>query len=185
MNSGWECYVDAWMNYAEAGGRTSRRAYWYFVLFNFLALLVIELLEGILGSLGDILHKLYLVAVLVPNVCIIIRRLHDTGRGWGLVFLAFIPLANLYLFYLMLLKGDDFTNMYGPATDDTSFPGDAPDRNKYRKTSGNVYEYIEPEKQAEPEENTTVHQIKRCEYCGMPLTGASKYCTNCGAKASE
>ena len=79
-------YLDALKQYAVFTGRARRRAYWMFVLLNF-ALFVI--LMGVdvyaLGfTLGTgVLSTLYSLAITVPALAVVVRRLHDTNRsGW-------------------------------------------------------------------------------------------------------
>ena len=46
-------YLDAWKNYANFQGRARRKAYWMFVLFNLIALVVLGLIEGAIGLSGQ------------------------------------------------------------------------------------------------------------------------------------
>jgi uncharacterized membrane protein YhaH (DUF805 family) len=91
-------YIEAWKNYANFQGRSQRAAYWYFVLFNLIANLVLGFIDGIAGlSAGGgvgVLSGLYSLAVVIPSIAVGARRLHDTDRsGWWLL-LAFIPIVG-------------------------------------------------------------------------------------------
>lgn len=56
---------------------------------------------------------LWMAVVAYLLLCSCIRRLHDSGhRGWYFL-LTYIPLANLYLLYLLLFVADRTPNRYG------------------------------------------------------------------------
>ena len=42
------CYLDGFRHYVDFQGRTGRRGYWYFFLFNFLVTLVLGAVSGAL-----------------------------------------------------------------------------------------------------------------------------------------
>ena len=42
-------YLDAWKNYVTFTGRSRRKAYWMFVLFNFLAIILVNVVDNGLG----------------------------------------------------------------------------------------------------------------------------------------
>jgi len=112
-------YVSVLKKYVEFSGRASRTEFWMFNLFNFIALIVISVLGVIVGgkesAVGSLLMCLYLLATLLPNIGVSIRRLHDTGRsGWWLL-LALVPLVGgivLLVFYILESQVGD--NEYGP-----------------------------------------------------------------------
>jgi uncharacterized membrane protein YhaH (DUF805 family) len=82
-------------NYANFNGRASRPAYWWWVLFGALVSLVTRVLDGLVGSnivrynqygteVGiGIISSLVGLALLLPSIAVLVRRLHDTDRsGW-------------------------------------------------------------------------------------------------------
>jgi uncharacterized membrane protein YhaH (DUF805 family) len=94
-------YLDPIQNhYFDFQGVTGRKAYWMFVLINFLISLALAIVLAIvhLGPLGG----LYSLAVLLPGLGIGVRRMHDTGKsGWWLL-VAFIPLVGwIWAIYLL------------------------------------------------------------------------------------
>ena len=95
-------------NYANFKGRASREEYWMFVLFNFIFLIALSLIEGFLfGLYSSILSNIYYLAVLVPSIAVGVRRMHDTGKsGWFLL----IPFYN---FILTVTQGELNSNIYG------------------------------------------------------------------------
>lgn len=121
--------------YATFCGRSSRSDYWWVVLFNFLVQTALFILFG--GSLVSSISALaknvndplalsgligfysvmglYSFAILLPSLALIVRRLHDTGRGGGWIFISFVPLiGGIWLFILMLLDSEPYENRFGP-----------------------------------------------------------------------
>jgi inner membrane protein yhaI len=65
-------------------------------------------------TLYYVLSGIVTVALLLPSICVAIRRLHDTGRGGGWCFIALIPLVGaIWLLVLMLLPGEPEANRFG------------------------------------------------------------------------
>lgn len=108
-------YIDAFRNYATFKGRASRKQYWMFVLLNFIISIAIGLVESAIGF-GDMtfLSFLYSIAVIVPNLSIASRRLHDTGRSAWWILLALIPLVGaIVLTVLLIFDSEKGSNKYG------------------------------------------------------------------------
>jgi uncharacterized membrane protein YhaH (DUF805 family) len=54
-----------------------------------------------------------LISLIIAIVMICIKRLHDTNHRGKWLFLIFVPIANIYLLYLLFLKkGDIEYNRY-------------------------------------------------------------------------
>lgn len=77
------------LKYATFSGRASRGEYWWACLMEFLVLVAIGILRLLLGSFGSILMTLVLLALLVPNIAVTVRRLHDSNMSglWCLLLL--------------------------------------------------------------------------------------------------
>lgn len=115
-------YTGVFKKFTDFGGRARRAEYWYFVLFNAIATLIIGFIDGILGlkiydnglySYG-LLTAIYGLIILVPAIALSVRRLHDTDRsGWWLL-IAFIPFVGaIVLLVFALQSGTAGTNKYG------------------------------------------------------------------------
>lgn len=84
-------YVMAFERFADFNGRSRRKEYWMFFLFNMLIGMGLSVGDLMLGLFSDTLSMgafgaLYSLVVLVPSWALAVRRLHDTGRsGWWLV----------------------------------------------------------------------------------------------------
>ena len=75
-----QAIVRFFKGYVTGQGRASRSEYWWSYLFVALVGLVLGLINGGLMSLWSL-------ATLIPSICIMMRRLHDSGRSGGFVWL--------------------------------------------------------------------------------------------------
>ena len=96
-------YIAMWKNYVNFSDRTSVRGYWMAFLFNFIAALVLGVLAAIVPVLS-FLSGIYSLAVLIPGLAIVIRRLRDAGKQWYAIFIAFVPLVGGILLIVWLCQ---------------------------------------------------------------------------------
>ncbi|QKY68399.1 DUF805 domain-containing protein [Lentibacillus sp. CBA3610] len=107
-------YTKVLRNYVTFTGRARRTEYWMFVLFNFIILLLISILEAIM-ALPGVLSTLYSLAVFLPGLAVVVRRLHDSGQSGLWVLIGFVPVAGaIVLLVFMCLDSDSGQNRYGP-----------------------------------------------------------------------
>ena len=117
-------YLDAWKNYVTFTGRSRRKAYWTFVLFNFLAIILVNVVDNVLGLAGQDgygpLTAIYGLAVFLPGLALVIRRLHDTGRSGWWMLISFLPLIGvIVLIVFFVTDSQPGSNPYGPNPKDT------------------------------------------------------------------
>lgn len=101
--------------YATFTGRAGRPEYWWWVLAVLLAAVVASLIDRmIFGPDTAILGGLLSLAIIVPNIAVGVRRLHDTDRsGWWLA-LTLIPIIGLLvLIWFMIQPGTPGANRFG------------------------------------------------------------------------
>lgn len=102
--------------YAKFEGRANRPQYWYFVLTQFLAFFILELLCVIpfVNIIAFLALLVLLLGLIVPALAVAVRRLHDTNRsGWWLL-LYFVPIVGaIVLLVFMCLEGTKGANKYG------------------------------------------------------------------------
>lgn len=115
-------YLDVIRNkYAQFSGRARRQEYWMFFLFNFIASIVLAIIDGLIGSFSatlgvGVLGGLYALAVLIPGIAVTIRRLHDTDRSGWWMLIVFVPLLGAFvLLAFMVIDGDKGPNQHGPS----------------------------------------------------------------------
>lgn len=121
--------------YAQFSGRSTRREFWMWVVFVILASIVLSILDKLLGLGGSagagsqtvtapgftgyragagvhggILTDIFTLAILVPNIAVSVRRLHDTDRSGWWILLPLVP-------YLVgaFLVGFAITGVHGAA----------------------------------------------------------------------
>lgn len=110
-------YFLAFKRYADFSGRSRRKEYWYFTLFNILTFtlcLSLDLAMISSGSSMAIFSMTYSLASLIPGLAVTIRRLHDIGKsGWNLL-LGLIPLVGaIILLIYYTTDSQPTTNRYG------------------------------------------------------------------------
>ena len=103
--------------FADFSGRARRREYWTFALVNCLIallLLILGLAFGEDSPASNIMVTIFYLIMLVPNLSVSVRRLHDIGKsGWWL-FIGLIPLVgSLLLLVWSLMDSEPGENQYG------------------------------------------------------------------------
>ena len=113
-------YLEVWKKYATFEGRARRKEYWYFQLFNVVAVVVLAFIDLAVGSFSEeagigLLSGLYSLAVFIPSIAVTVRRLHDTNRSgwWFLIY--FIPLVGaIVMLVFTVLDSQPGANRFGP-----------------------------------------------------------------------
>lgn len=116
--------------YATFKGRAQRSEYWWWALAIFLigtAAQVIDiafLASEVRTTTGPgsfsvehngPLASVLTLATIVPNLAVMVRRLHDSDKSGWWFLIAFVPLVGtLYFLYLLIRRGTDGPNRYGP-----------------------------------------------------------------------
>ena len=126
-------------HYADFSGRAQRSQYWWWFLFVFIVQLVLGLIDSIFGlyiggsttavMIGDtsvpivsqgigVLQSIWVLAVLIPNLAVIARRLHDTEHSaWWLLWIFLLTfvcfIGVIFWLVFMLQKGTPGPNKYG------------------------------------------------------------------------
>ena len=86
-------------HYFDFQGVAGRRAFWMFVLFNFLISLVLSVVLTIVHL--SALANIYSLAVLLPSLGLAARRLHDVGKSAWWLLIGLVPVLGwIYLIYL-------------------------------------------------------------------------------------
>ena len=93
----FEAYINAFRNYFNFEGRTSRYDYWGFTLINFILGCLLIFIPKLVG--------LYGLLVFVPNITIFFRRLHDVDKSisWYFKWIGFLILLGVLCYKLTFL----------------------------------------------------------------------------------
>jgi uncharacterized membrane protein YhaH (DUF805 family) len=102
-------------NYANFNGRARRKEYWMFALFNVLFVFVAAIIDYFLGTF-PMIYCIYLLAIVIPSIAVLVRRLHDIGKSGWWFFIGLIPLVGaIWLLVLLCTDGNPGENSYGPS----------------------------------------------------------------------
>lgn len=83
--------------YAEFSGTASRSEYWWFILFLFIAGIV-------LSAIGPVVSGLFTLGTLVPSISAATRRLHDTQRSGWWQLLVLVPVLGWIVLVVFLAQ---------------------------------------------------------------------------------
>lgn len=83
------------------------------VLVNCIIAVIFSILMNI-ASIFSILYSLYSLAILVPSLALVWRRLHDIGKSGGWFFISLVPLVGWIILLVFLCKDSEpGDNAYG------------------------------------------------------------------------
>ncbi len=114
--------------YASFNGRATRTEFWWFFLFQYLLFIPAAVIGGCIGAasanyyevdewalIGALIgYGIVGLALIVPAICVCVRRLHDTGRSGAWYFISFVPyVGGIVLLVFMLLESQMQDNEYG------------------------------------------------------------------------
>ena len=86
--------------YVDFSGRAARPEFWWFFLFQILALVVTSML-------GDLAYSIAALLLLLPALAVGARRLHDVGRSGWWQLLTLTGIGYLVLLYWWVQPGKD------------------------------------------------------------------------------
>lgn len=99
------------LKYATFSGRASRSEFWWVYLF----LLIVNVVFGILGQIGSNnvlgtivsgLEGIWGLAIIVPSIALLVRRLHDSNMSGWFAFLPYgLYVGGILAFFVALLTG--------------------------------------------------------------------------------
>jgi uncharacterized membrane protein YhaH (DUF805 family) len=128
-------YLKVLKDYAVFTGRARRQEYWMFTLFHIIALIIATILDSLLGwsfKVGDAslaygyIYLFYNLAVLIPGLAVLVRRLHDVGKSGWFALIALIPIIGvIWLLVLICRDSDPGDNNYGSNPKEEIFPSQA------------------------------------------------------------
>ncbi len=109
-----EAILTCFKKYASCKGRASRSEYWWFMLFQFIGVVVLGLLS-LAADFFMVLLAIFILVVLLPGTAVTMRRLQDIDKSVLFLFLYMLPgLGWAMLFIFCCTKGSDGENYFGP-----------------------------------------------------------------------
>ena len=157
------------MNFAQAvssvfkqyfvfSGRACRSEYWWFALFN-------TIVGIVLSIIFPVLYWIYALATIIPSTAVLVRRLHDTGKGAWWLLIGIVPLIGaVVLLVFAVTKGDDGDNNYG-SDPLLSTEGVSP--------TGMVIEHA-------GQSESSPGEARHCTNWGSGLVAGANFCRSCG-----
>jgi uncharacterized membrane protein YhaH (DUF805 family) len=116
-------------NYANFKGRDTRPEFWWFYLANIIITYGLIILARITGvGILALIGLLYGLAVIIPGIAAVVRRLHDGGKSGWMILVSLIPFVGTIVLIVFLAQaGNPGANEYGPgAGGDTPPPPPPP-----------------------------------------------------------
>ena len=112
--------------YANATGRATRAEYWWWMLFYYLVMLgTVLVLIPLVNSTHEegfaIIALIPILFFIVPNICVLVRRLHDIGKSGWWMCIAFVPYVGSIIVLVFTLLESEPDNQYGPNPHNNSF----------------------------------------------------------------
>ena len=83
-------------NYANFNGKATKSEFWWFFLFQVLAVVVAEIISPTLGSFVSLL-------LFIPYLAVAVRRLHDVNKSWMVVPYS-IHCGRCYFFNCLVVR---------------------------------------------------------------------------------
>lgn len=131
MNFG-EAIASGFSNYFNFSSRTPRSGFWYWALFAFIVGVISNGLDMVLFGPSDSgltpISGVTSLALFIPGLSVLVRRLHDIDRtGWWFL-ISFTIIGLFVLIYWACVKGTPGPNRFGPDPLGGSMPVSMPPR---------------------------------------------------------
>ena len=103
--------------YSEFSGRSTRAEYWWWFLFSFVAGIISQVVDGVIGTGSEIgfgvVYIVVTLALFIPGLAVCVRRLHDVGKSGWVIFINIIPIVGWVIFFVWLVTDSETDNKYG------------------------------------------------------------------------
>jgi len=112
-----EAIQSGFRNYVGFSGRAARSEYWYWVLFAVLLAIVGRIIDYAVGfhAGAGIFSAIVGLAVILPDLAVGVRRLHDRDKSGWFLLLCLIPLiGSIILLVWFCQRGTSGANRFGP-----------------------------------------------------------------------
>jgi uncharacterized membrane protein YhaH (DUF805 family) len=97
--------------YVTWQGRAGRAEYWWWTLFAVIVYIVGFIVDLAVKSPIPVL--LLVLALLLPSLSVLVRRLHDTGRSGWWYWIGLVPLVGGIILLVFTCSASTGSNQYG------------------------------------------------------------------------
>lgn len=120
----WDAYKLMWQRGFNFRDRATRPEYWWVALVNAVVIVVLIFLEFTVShELFAAIYDVYVLLILVPDLALCVRRLHDTDRSGWWVFIGLIPiLGGLVLIWFLAQPSSGGSNRFGEPSSASRLP---------------------------------------------------------------
>lgn len=106
-------------NYANFSGRARRSEYWWFLVFCAIVSGVAMIIDNVAGltlqgSTAGWVSVIATIALFLPQLSVMVRRMHDTDRSGWWVLLNGLCFIGSVIFFVFTLQDSKDANRYGP-----------------------------------------------------------------------
>ena len=110
--------LDAVKKYAVFEGRARRKEYWLFILLYILLYIGASVIDVVIGTFNleagmGLFGGLVSFGLLIPNIAVGVRRLHDIDKSGWMFLLVIIPIVNIVLLVFLCFDGTHGDNRFG------------------------------------------------------------------------
>ena len=105
--------------FADFSGRARRKEYLMFSLFNTIFAFVAVILDNFLGiningTVYGPIYGLYAIALIIPGIAVLVRRLHDVGKSGWMILVLLIPIIGaIWMLVLLCTDSQTGSNKWG------------------------------------------------------------------------
>ena len=100
--------------YVDFSGRSSRSEVWWWILFSIIANLVAAILDNGIQEASGLFAIIITLGLLLPNIAIQVRRMHDLDKsGWWLLILLIPLIGIIFALVWFCSKGTEGDNRFG------------------------------------------------------------------------
>lgn len=98
MSNLLDAYLSFWKQYTDVHSLSNLTKFWTPTIVN---AVIVAILES--NSKLTVLALLFDLAILVPSICVFIRRMHDAGASAKLFWMGLIPIAGVFFQSMVFL----------------------------------------------------------------------------------
>lgn len=110
-----ESYIKMLTNYFNFKDRTTRKDFWMTVLIGIVISTVLSIVVGFIAKVTklkiyDIIIGLYTLALFIPSLAQLVRRMHDVNKSGWYVLLDLIPIIGWILVLVAMCSPSVYEN---------------------------------------------------------------------------